>query len=54
MKYQVYAIDKGGEGHVQSLGVFNDITELVIRIGMFAPDVIITLEEFVEEEVSEE
>ena len=49
MKYQVYAVSEKGEGHVQSLGVFEDITELVIRIGMFAPDVIITIEEYVGE-----
>ena len=43
-KYIVYATDKEGEGHVMQIGEYDDPTDIEIRIGMFAPDVVITIE----------
>ncbi len=44
IKYNVYAINKNGDGRVIQIGEYEDITELEISIGHFADDVIITIE----------
>lgn len=44
-KYTVYATSKGGEGHVMCIGEVDDPTEIEIHIGMFARDVVISIEE---------
>jgi hypothetical protein len=43
-KIPVWAIEKGGEGYVTDLGVYEDITDLKIRIGTFDKDVLIEFE----------
>ena len=48
MKIQVWATNKYGDGHIQDLGVFEDIEDITIKVGMFSDDVIITFEEAVE------
>ena len=45
MKYQVWATSKNGDGMVQDLGTYDDPTEIVVNVGMFADDVQITIEE---------
>lgn len=43
-KYTLYATDKNGDGHVQEIGQFDELEEVLIRTGHFAEDVIITIE----------
>jgi hypothetical protein len=50
MKYQIWATSKEGDGYVQDLGKVEDPTDILIRVGMFSDDVIITVEEDFEEE----
>lgn len=45
MKYTVYATMENGQGHCEEIGSIDDITDFQIRIGMFADDVVITVEE---------
>ena len=45
MTYQVWATSKHGDGVVQDLGTYDDPTEIVVNVGMFADDVQITIEE---------
>lgn len=45
MKYTLYATKENGTGHVSEIGQFGSIEDIEIRIGMFAPDVVITVEE---------
>ena len=45
MKYQVWATNRYGDGAVQDLGSYDDPTEIEVKVGMFADDVIITIEE---------
>jgi hypothetical protein len=49
MKYQIWATSKEGDGFVQDLGVVEDPTDIVIRVGMFSDDVVINVEEYIEE-----
>lgn len=44
MIFRVYATAENGDGHVQSLGDYEMIEDIVIRIGMFQPDIVITIE----------
>jgi hypothetical protein len=43
-KYVVYATGNNGDGMVQSLGEYDDVEDITIRVGMFSPDVKITIE----------
>jgi len=44
MKIHVYATSDYGDGHVQSLGEFEDPEDIRILTGNFAPDIVITLD----------
>ena len=48
-KYQVWATNRYGDGAVQDLGSYEDPTEIEVKVGMFADDVIITIEEKTDE-----
>lgn len=43
-KIVVYATDKNGSGFVQSLGEYENIEDISIRVGMFSSDIVISLE----------
>jgi hypothetical protein len=43
-KYVLYATANYGNGHVQEIGRFNDVDDIIIHIGMFRNDVQITIE----------
>lgn len=45
MKYILYATGNKGEGYVQKIGEYDDISDIEIRIEMFAKDVVINIEE---------
>ena len=49
-KIQVWATTDNGNGYVANLGVYKDITEFNIRIGTFSDDVLITFENYIEDE----
>lgn len=44
MKYAVYAIGDNGNGMTEKIGEYEDPTEIRIRIGLFARDVVIEIE----------
>jgi hypothetical protein len=46
----VYATTKNGEGYVTKIGEYESVDEISIRIGTFAKDVLITIEEQTDEE----
>jgi len=50
MTYILYATAKDGDGHVLKIGEYDDVDEISIRCGMFAPDVVITIEKIFEKE----
>ena len=51
MSYTVYAINKDGDGYSQKIGVFDDLDEIRLRVGLFAPDVVLEIvEEFDQED----
>ena len=43
-KYVVWATSNHGDGWVQELGKYDDVDEITINVGMFSPDVQITIE----------
>jgi hypothetical protein len=43
MKYVIYATDEHGDGYVQEIGRFDSLSDIEIRTGHFAPDVVITV-----------
>ena len=43
-RIQVWGTSNNGDGYVQDLGLYNSIEEIDIRVGMFAPDMVITFE----------
>lgn len=47
---QVWATNKNGDGMVQSIGQYDEIEEITIRIGHFDKDVVITFEQVNEKE----
>lgn len=49
-KYILYATDKEGGGYVQKIGEYEDLSEIEIRVGHFAHDVVITIDEEFEKE----
>ena len=49
MKYTLYATNKNGEGFVQKIGVFEELEDIEIRVGMFSDDVVLTIELIKEE-----
>ena len=49
-KIQVWATANNGEGYVTDLGSYEDITDFEIRIGTFNKDVLITFEDYIEDE----
>ena len=44
-EYVLYATTKDGGGFVKDIGHYDDPTEIVIHTGMFAPDVMISIEQ---------
>jgi len=42
--YILYATDKGGDGHTQEIGRFEELEDIQIRVSMFAKDVLIEIE----------
>jgi hypothetical protein len=48
-KYVVYATANHGDGMVQELGKYDFVDEITINVGMFSPDVQITIEKQYEE-----
>jgi len=47
--YVLYATSEHGEGHIQTIGRFDDLSDISIRIGTFAKDVVLTIDEEGEE-----
>ena len=47
--YTVYATSQEGDGYVQQLGEYDSVEEIMVRVGMFSPDVVITIEKSTEE-----
>ena len=41
----MYATDKYGEGYCQQIGTFDSWEDIDIRVGMFADDIVINIEE---------
>ncbi len=50
MKIIMYATSKDGEGFVEKVGEYEDVDDIRIRVGLFADDVVLTLESKDEEE----
>jgi len=48
-KIIIYATDKDGDGHVMQIGKYESVYEIRIPVGHFAPDVVLTFEEDVDE-----
>ncbi len=46
-----YATDKDGDGHVMKIGEYDDMDEIVLRVGHFGEDVVITFTENTEEQI---
>ena len=44
-RYIVYATGDQGNGYVQRIGEFDFLDEIEIRVGTFAKDVVITIDE---------
>lgn len=44
MGYVVYACNKDGSGYVQKVAEVEDLTDIHLHVGMFAPDVVISIE----------
>lgn len=53
-KYVVYAISNHGDGMVQELGRYDFVDEITINVGMFSPDVQITIEKQYEKDHNRE
>lgn len=49
MKYTVYACNKDGDGHIQTIGEYEELDDIELRVGMFAKDVVLMIEEIREE-----
>ena len=49
-KIIVYATTNNGNGYSTMIGEYDDIEDIQLRISMFAPDVVVTLEEKIIEE----
>ena len=45
MTYNLYCTGKGGEGHVVLIGEYDDPTDIVIRLELYAHDVVFSIEE---------
>lgn len=45
MKYIVYATDDDGEGRVMKIGEYEQVDDIILKVGMFSKDVVITIEE---------
>ena len=43
--YILYATTKDGNGYVSIIGKYEDLSDIEIRVGMFADDVVLTIEE---------
>ena len=43
--YAVYATNKDGEGYTQLIGTYDDLSEVNLHVGMFAEDVVVTVED---------
>lgn len=52
MKYVVYATNKNGDGSVQRVGEYEELEDIIIRVGHFAKDVVIVIN--IEKEAMEE
>jgi hypothetical protein len=48
-KIVVWATDKDGEGDVLKVGVYESVYNIRIPVGHFAPDVVLTFEEDMDE-----
>ena len=44
MKYIVYATAKDGQGHVQKIGTYDDVENIILNVGMFSDDVVLTID----------
>jgi hypothetical protein len=44
MPYKLYATNRNGDGYVQHIGTFDEVEDVIINVGHFAPDVRITIE----------
>lgn len=42
---KVYATTDNGDGYTSQIGEYQDVSDIQIRVGMFADDVLITVEE---------
>lgn len=51
MPYTVYAISNHGQDYLQTLGTYDSLEEIKIRVGAFARDVVIEIEEEEQEEI---
>lgn len=50
MKYILYATNKDGDGFVHEVGQYEDLDDINIRVGFFADDVVLTIEQKFDEE----
>jgi hypothetical protein len=53
MSYTVYACNQNGEGYSQKIGTFDSLDEIRLRVGLFAPDVILEIEDNQEEKMAQ-
>ena len=50
MKYILYATNKNGDGFVEKVAEVEDLDEINIRVGFFAPDIVLTIEQVFDKE----
>lgn len=43
MTYKLWAITKYGEGYTELIGEYEEVEDINIRTGMFAPDIVLHL-----------
>jgi hypothetical protein len=48
-KIVIYATDKDGEGSIMKVGTYESVYEIQIPVGHFAPDVVLTFDEDMDE-----
>lgn len=49
MTYTLYATTENGHGYCEKVGTYDSLSEISIRVGLFSPDVVLTIEEKKEE-----
>lgn len=49
MKIVIWAVDKDGDGTVLQVGTYESVYDIRIPVGHFAPDIVLTFEEDMDE-----